>query len=279
MKSILITFCLIILTAIAAQAQTYSHVQYQESDENFPNPERGFYHAMSNLDYNTLRSFREEGITLIYWDFKLDDFKDKEIAPWYLRKMEADFATMRRAGVKAVIRFSYTEKSTPPYGDAPINIVLMHIRQVKPVLMANSDVILVVQAGFIGAWGEWYYTDYYATSPGHINEEQWGWRRAIVDSLLGAVSENRMVQLRTPNYKKHVLQMDEYIPVNEEEAFNGSAISRIGHHNDCFVASNSDYGTYQDTTVEKPYLAEDTKFTMIGGETCNVCSYSHYTDK
>jgi hypothetical protein len=77
MKSILITFCLIILTAIAAQAQTYSHVQYQESDENFPNPERGFYHAMSNLDYNTLRSFREEGITLIYWDFKLDDFKDK----------------------------------------------------------------------------------------------------------------------------------------------------------------------------------------------------------
>ncbi len=275
MKSILITFCLIILTAIAAQAQTYSHVQYQESDENFPNPERGFYHAMSNLDYNTLRSFREEGITLIYWDFKLDDFKDKEIAPWYLRKMEADFATMRRAGVKAVIRFSYTEKSTPPYGDAPINIVLMHIRQVKPVLMANSDVILVVQAGFIGAWGEWYYTDYYATSPGHINEEQWGWRRAIVDSLLGAVSENRMVQLRTPNYKKHVLQMDEYIPVNEEEAFNGSAISRIGHHNDCFVASNSDYGTYQDTTVEKPYLAEDTKFTMIGGETCNVCSYSH----
>ncbi len=272
-KIILFLFFLSIF--FAGQAQSYSLIQYQDSDENFANPERGFYHATSRLDYDVLRSYRDEGITLVYWAFKLDEFKDSDIASWYLQKMEADFAAMRKAGVKAVIRFSYTEKSTPPYGDAPIDIVQMHIKQVKPLLMANSDVILVVQAGFIGAWGEWYYTDYYATSPGHINEEQWGWRRSIVDSLLGAISENRMVQLRTPLYKKNVLQQDEFIPVSEEEAFGGSAISRIGHHNDCFVASVNDWGTYQDTTVEKPYLAEDTKYTMMGGETCNVCAYSH----
>lgn len=268
-------FLFFLLTIISTQAQSFSHIQYQNSDENFPNPERGFYHATSRLDYDVLRGYRDEGITLVYWAFKLDEFKDSDIAPWYLQKMEADFDAIRKAGMKAIIRFSYTEKSSPPYGDAPIDIVLRHIEQVKPVLLANSDVILVVQAGFIGAWGEWYYTDYYATSPGHITEEQWGWRRTIVDSLLGVISPDRMVQLRTPGYKRHVLQQDDFIPVTEAEAFTNTDIARIGHHNDCFVAGNNDYGTYQDTAVEKPYLADDTKYTMMGGETCNVCEYSH----
>jgi hypothetical protein len=26
---------------------------------------------------------------------------------------------------------------------------------------ANADVIFTIQAGFIGTWAEWYYTDYY----------------------------------------------------------------------------------------------------------------------
>ena len=43
----------------------------------------------------------------------------------------------------------------------------------------------------------------------------------------------------------------------------------IAHHNDCFVSSADDYGTYDDTAVEKPYLAADTRYTMMGGETCN----------
>ena len=273
-KTVLIIYFLSVL--FGGQAQSYSFIQYQNSDENFANPERGFYHATTSLAFDNLRYYRDvEGISVIYWNFALDEFKSTEIASWYLAKMASDFEAMRKAGVKAVIRFSYTEKSTSPYGDAPIDIVQMHIKQVKPVLMANSDVILVVQAGFIGAWGEWWYTDYFATTPGTITEEQWDWRRSIVDSLLGAISPDRMVQLRTPLYKKNVMQQEELTPVSEEEAFGGSTISRIGHHNDCFVASISDWGTYQDTTVEKPYLAEDTKYTMMGGETCNVCEYSH----
>ncbi len=258
-----------------ARSQSYTQIYYENNVENIANPERGFYHAVSNIDVSTLIEFREqEKITIIYWNFPLDDFKAGTIPSWYLRNMTADFEVMRKAGVKAIVRFSYTKKATPPYGDAPINIVLHHIKQLKPILSANSDVILVLQAGFIGAWGEWYYTDYYSTSPGVISQEQWGWRRSIVDSLLGAISNKRMVQLRTPSFKKNILEQPEYTPVTRDIAFNETPISRIGHHNDCFVASYTDWGTYQDTAVEKPYLHEDTEFTMMGGETCNVCSYS-----
>ncbi len=258
------------------QAQTFDNINYQQSLENFPNPGRGFYHAVNNIDYENLLEYRsEEGISLIFKTFKLDSYKEGSIDVIFLKNMENDFAVLRKAGMKCIIRFSYTEKSTPPYGDAPLDIVVGHIEQLKPILRNNSDVILAFQAGFIGAWGEWYYTDYFAVSPGHLTEENWNDRRTLVDSLLSAVPEDIMVQVRTPYYKYHLLEFDEYMPVTEDLAYSSDPIARIAHHNDCFVAGNNDYGTYIDTLVEKPYLEQDTKYTMIGGETCNECAQSH----
>ena len=42
----------------------------------------------------------------------------------------------------------------------------------------------------------------------------------------------------------------------------------LGHHNDCFLASSTDYGTYDDVGKEYPYLEQDTKYVPMGGETC-----------
>ena len=43
-----------------------------------------------------------------------------------------------------------------------------------------------------------------------------------------------------------------------------------GHHNDCFLASSDDFGTYDDKSVEYPYMQDDTKYAVMGGETCAV---------
>lgn len=257
-------FILALLSSLyAVKSQSFTQVNYQGSDENFANPERGFYHYVSSVDYDQLVSFREEeAITLIYKNYRLDDYTETEIPLWFLQNMEKEFATMRKAGIKCVLRYNYTFDSSPPYGDARPEIVLQHVAQLKPYLQANSDVIYVLQAGFIGAWGEWYYTDYY---------QDWDDRRELMDALLDAMPPDRQVQLRTPNYKQEIMSADDYVPVSEEEAFTNTPIARIGHHNDCFVASSSDYGTYQDSAVEKPYLADDTKYTLMGGETCAVC--------
>jgi len=261
-----------ILTIVFVSAQSIIH--YQASEAVIANPGRGFYHADPHLDTELLRNFiEEEHISVIYYNYALDDYKDTYIPAWYLRKMYEDFAIMRQSGIKAVIRFTYTEKATPPYGDAPIDIVLGHIAQLKPVLQDNYDIILALQAGFIGTWGEWYYTDYYSTSPGNINEEQMGWRRDIVHALLDAIPE-RMIQIRTPIFKKNTVPLDTFIPVNAEQAFHDSPIARIAHHNDCFLASYTDMGTYQDVIPEKNYLEHDSKYTMVGGETCNENSHS-----
>ena len=273
MKHALLLFFLLICF-LGLKGQSFTHVTYNDDQNNFPNPGRGFYHADSYIDYNNLVAYRKEGISLIFKTYQLGQFKNGLISTSFLRNMEEDFNILRRAGTKAVIRFSYTDKSTSPYGDARPEVVLTHIRQLKPVLMANSDVILVLQAGFIGAWGEWYYTDYYSVSPGNISAENWADRRQLVDSLLAAIPSNRMVQVRTPEYKVKLLNLQTYEPVKPSQAYTDLPIARIAHHNDCFVSSPSDVGTYVDSTVQKPYLAEDSKYTIVGGETCQKCEQS-----
>ena len=48
----------------------------------------------------------------------------------------------------------------------------------------------------------------------------------------------------------------------------------MGAHNDCFLASNTDWGTYPDNPAEreftKAFLSADNRFLLQGGETCNA---------
>ncbi|GLR17587.1 DUF4832 domain-containing protein [Portibacter lacus] len=260
-----------------AIAQDVVEKEYASSDEVISNPERGFYkhtevHSANyqNLNVETLRSYREQDqITLILRVFYLEDFVGKPISQSYLDNMAKDFNVLRKAGLKAVVRFAYTKRSSAPYGDAKPEMVYTHVRQLKGIFNAHSDVISVVQTGLVGAWGEWYYTDHFAGfSPSDIKPEHWEARGNVVFELLDALPENRMIQLRTPNFKMRIFDTQE--PLSDLNAFNGSDLSRVGHHNDCFVASANDVGTYGNPSVEKPYLEEETKYTPMGGETCGL---------
>lgn len=262
-------------------------VIYVPTTTLFPNPERGFYHhteTHSNnytpLDLATLQSYRQdENITLILRVFYLEDFVDEAISLAYLAAMQADFDTVREAGLKTVIRFAYTNPAngwppTPPYGDATKAQVLAHLEQLRPVLQADSDVIAVVQAGFIGIWGEWYYTDHFVQdpwNPGEVTPEDYANRGQVLTTTLDVLPANRMVQLRAPRYKERIIpESRNYTPITLAQAHSGTPIARTGHHNDCFLAPFNDGGTYITPTVEYPYLEAETKYVTMGGETCAV---------
>ena len=55
-----------------------------------------------------------------------------------------------------------------------------------------------MQAGFIGSWGEWYYTTNNLTTLEN--------KKAVVTKLLEVLPESVKIQLRTPLYKQEVLQ-------------------------------------------------------------------------
>ena len=278
-------------------------VNYTPSTEDFANPERGFYHYSEStdpLDAAEMASWRnphqpfsatyEVRVALVFRYFTLEDFKNSPISNAYLNAMQQDFVAARQAGVKIIPRFAYTLVTDnggcdycPPYGDAPKSRVLEHIAQLKPILQANADVIATMQLGFIGIWGEGYYTDFFgddSQSPFGLSPQNWNDRNEVLAALLDALPADRSVQVRYPQSKQKTVYGPSAPPSSAAltlgEAFQNTPKARIGHHNDCFLSSDSDVGTYEnydinggtDTLQLKPYTASDTRFVPVGGETC-----------
>ncbi|ESU27222.1 hypothetical protein FLJC2902T_21960 [Flavobacterium limnosediminis JC2902] len=270
MKKIILNLAL--LFSVIGFAQT-TNVTYTTSSENFSNPERGLYHhtethstGYSSLSQATLTNYRNnEKITLILRVFYLENFRTSAISQDYLNKMQADFNAIRNAGIKCIVRFAYSDTDAAGQRDASKAQILAHIEQVRPLLQNNVDVIAVMQAGFIGSWGEWYYTDHFGMAP---TSSDYANRRAVVDGLLSALPSSRMVQIRTPKLKQATYSTTSAL--TQGQAYNGSTLSRLAHHNDCFLSSSTDFGTYTNTSSEYPYLEQETKFLAMGGETCAV---------
>ncbi|MFD0715323.1 Ig-like domain-containing protein [Paenibacillus sp. GCM10027626] len=254
------------VTAQASSELDKTTRTYRENNENFMNPERGFMYNYSPGDpYYAADQSRLKGYSIAYWNIKLDEFRTKPISAQYLKQIEEQFQAVRKAGIKVVLRFSYD--STAKGNDAALSVVLGHIEQLKPLLAQNSDVIAVLQAGFIGAWGEWHSSANNLTTTSNA--------LPILKALLNALPENRMIQMRTP-MKKEELLPNNGIPLQPEEAFSGSDRARVGHHNDCFISSATDVGTYPAKEIErwKSYISADTRYTPHGGETCDLSPYS-----
>ena len=270
-----------VLLTKQGNAQTKT-ITYSSSSETFTNPERGFYkhssthtgtyRALIQVDINNYRL--KDNVTLIYRNFNIDDFVNSPISSSYLTNMQGDFDKIRKAGLKCIIRFTYSKDKNASPRDASKAIILAHLQQLKPLLNANADVICLAQAGFIGSWGEWFYTS---------QEEFGGWgfnktnltttnlnnRKEVVNAILDAMPSSRMLQLRKPTFKQDLFTKT---ALTSSQAFKNTNVARIGHHNDCFLSSEDDNGTYDDITTQYPYLSQETKYLPMGGETCALNS-------
>jgi hypothetical protein len=81
-----------------------------------------------------------------------------------------------------------------------------------------------------------------------------------------------MIAVRTPRYKKQFLGDDRNL--SAKEAFSGSDRARLGFHNDCFLASPTDTGTYATgrRQAELDWLHNETRYVPHGGETCSAAA-------
>lgn len=235
---------------------------YSESDEVFANPGRGFFtytetHLLADgsgrvpLDAAALAEARSaQGRSLVFRIFYLEKYQSTDtLSAADLALIRADFAAVRAAGVKAVVRFAYTSSSD---ADAGPDRTVKHIAQLKSILTANADVLAAVQAGFVGRWGEWYYTRNF-TRPDQAD------RKRVLTALLAAVPASVPVQVRTPKIARQLA------PGN----------TRVGVHNDCFLAGTDDYGTYT-AADDRQWLAG--RPILVGGETCDVSDRSGWAD-
>lgn len=301
-----LVFMLVVFSVLSTYAQ--NNITYISDNSDFVNPERGFYrftqtfssnYSLLNqselvnyrvIDQTPYRAKYTVKSSLIQRILVLDNFRSTQLSTTFLNNLQTDFNTIRSSGLKVILRFFYPNPNVDcisPFGDAPSNIVLKHIAQLKPLFHTNKDIIASVQMGFIGCWGEQYYANeatFGNLDGGDYNVplDKWQLRNQVLDSLLSVVPQERMVQVRFPHFKQKLtngLNAPSNTPsMSISDAYNRSKKSRVGFHNDCFLAAYADAGTYNyypiglsgiaDTTNLKPYTAIDATYTAVGGETC-----------
>jgi len=268
MRRIMLLISIALTTGVWGRTIRY----VDDNTTNFPNPERGF-HTGYQLDVTkeTTQSDmqdswfdRSQGRSLLMRIYMLTGYREDSLSQEVLDLINSDFAMFRKNGSKCLLRFSYTDfwqKVEGKFQDASPEIWHKHLQQLKPVLHANADVIALVQAGFLGVWGEWHSS---STDTGQGIPQQV--KNDLLDWLLDAVPVDRTVQLRTPGYKHAYI--GDTMALSSEEAFTGTARARIGHHNDAFLYQSSNMGTYTNRAVDMDFLARECLYVPNGGESC-----------
>jgi hypothetical protein len=181
------------------------NVTYASSTENIVNPERGLQKYSKNVNssgnYNfvnqtTLTNWRTaDKITVIYRYVMLSEFinNNSTISNTYLTNLQTDFNRIRNAGLKVILRPAYTDQYVANVQPNK-QTILNHIQQLAPIVNANKDIVISLQGGFIGIYGEWYYTGGSTDSDtdgspelgdeDNITSTQWLNRKEIVDAML-----------------------------------------------------------------------------------------------
>lgn len=273
----LIAFSLLIPSTASATVVTYT----PDNTTVFRNPERGYTEELSykvsdshpNVVKGNVSSSwgatEQRSLAVVLYNFNY--FKDKDLSNKVLAGFDEDMAELRTYGLKCVLRFAYTESESDKV-DATPEWVKRHLEQLKPHLAANADVIYVMEAGFVGVWGEWYYTANYGNESQHMNNK----RRQVIQSLFENAPEDRFVLFRYSMLKTEYF--NDQTPLSAAEGFSGTMRARWGCHNDAFLNKWGNDGTYasdddDDDPAVRAYVAQETLYVPNGGET-NVESNS-----
>jgi hypothetical protein len=234
---------------------------YEEDFSIFSNPEQGFYEY---TDLNKLPAdigrLREQGRTLIWGRIQLQPYRTTVILPeTLLGQIDQGFGIARDQGMKVIVRAAYGAKGPGgdyrSYTDPTADIIKGHLRQLEPVFAENADVIALFEAGFVGPWGEWH---------GTTIARDYDQGRDMLLTILRHTPSDRMVVVRYPYLKQRLFALcaGGYATVDATNAYSQLPVARVGHHNDCFLSSNDDVGTYNrggsTRAQETAYLAGET---------------------
>jgi hypothetical protein len=264
----------------------------------FPNPERGYHNRYEIINDPAINAYvtcnnpmgpgcpppdqvdrtfsRAKGLgnTIIHSYIHLDMFQNTDTLPQtLLDNLSSGLAAIRTAGLKIILRPAYEWAGSPSVPEARI---LGHIAQLNPIISANADVVLHLEAGYLGPWGEWHTSLY--TDP--FNQEYASPRYHIAKKILDTTPDILPIVIRYPIFIKEFTFPPSCV-VTGGCTMTQVQQDRIGFHNDCFLSDSADMGTYDnnswmgwfDIAVKRQWMYDlSTSFgtnKMMGGETCN----------
>lgn len=145
----------------------------------------------------------------------------------------------RAAGAIMIIRFGYTSGGESGAEPADFSVLVGHVRALGAILGAFPDVVLSVECGMTGPWGEMHST--YYREPEHI--------KAIGDAWLETLAPQTSLLVRYPKWVLDYADkdVDEFLASVADNTYYKvqPAQRRIGIFNDGYLGTDADYGTWR----------------------------------
>ena len=240
-------------------------INYTESTETINNPGMGYtttyWHVakpgvikVSNIVGSLVLMFIDIGA---YSSGINEEQKDYDLDSAFFESLHKIFENCRNNGATIALRFRYDANGKSNPEPKSFDQVLKHISQIKEngILEEYKDILMFVESGFVGAWGEQHSGKYTSLE----------YKAQLLDTLLNVVPDNIPVTVRTPNIIAKWLnisedKLDTYISEK------GSKESRVGLFNDGYMGSDSDLGTYRYRENSVNFFYNQMRYTYFGGE-------------
>jgi len=165
-----------------------------------------------------------DSLTLTQFYIYLTQEAQTDLSTTSLANIQYYFDELKNAHIKTLLRFSYDGSPLItikiPY---TVQHIQRHLQQLTPTFTVNKGQVPVIQAGFVGDWGEWGASYYNHTNYADATS-------VIFKSILNATSNERQVMARYPRLKNNALSGSvSWLP------FTTADYNRIAFNNDFFT--------------------------------------------
>lgn len=257
-----------------SEEMTDSGLDYSESTETINNPGAGYTSSVwytckpgdtpvKNPTGNLVILFINIGAFSSGANGTTDDYgnytegTDYDLDETFFAGLRGTLENCRKNGCTVAMRFRYDENGKTNPEPATFEQVLKHISQIKEngVLEDYRELIMYIETGFTGAWGEQHSGKYTSVE----------YKAQLLDAMLDMVPPEIPVTVRTPDTfaKWAGIERSE---INTWVSEPGSEAARVGMYNDGYMGSDSDLGTFSDRAKETEWLGNQTLYTYYGGE-------------
>ena len=244
---------------------------FVSSQKLFANPERGWIVHRYSHELGDLAGLRDgnQSVSLVLIKIDLSNYVEKAlIGKEKMNEIREALNQCRKHGLKVVLRSAYGWEQVPFPDPQDINTISAHVMNIKQIYNDYEDLIIAVEMGMFGPWGEMHSSKHSTNNVRPNYPIKTDALKVVHKAYMSALPRSRSVLVRRPHYIREIFKDDK--PLTRREAYGKTGKARTGYHNDGYLNSKTDGGTFSHKWTrdqELDYINQLTRFTFFGGET------------
>ena len=270
-------------TASAQDRLIEQQISSEETTANIINQDRGFYSTLPVYNTGQATEYDEScaytsyiesiknknAVSLVYLCIDLD--AEGVITAQDIFNIEYILQIIRKNELKAIVRALYDNGNSDDKQNLEpesVDVIYGHIRKLCEAFNKEKTAIAVVQFGLFGPWGEMHTSKFLPYDQNYVLDTSY--LKLVAAEYLKNLDKDLQLSVRRPSYYRAIFNTK--LPITADSILSGEDYSRVGMHNDGYLGTKTDYGTYEENEIdfELAFQNEHNRYTIFGGEA--VCS-------